>query len=75
MEQSKIQFYKPILKSLEFVENEINAQINSSFDLKINIANKYKKNDNDNTAIAVLDVKIGEKGNESPFYIKKFINT
>ena len=69
MEQSKIQFYKPILKSLEFVENEINAQINSSFDLKINIANKYKKNDNDNTAIVVLDVKIGEKGNESPFYI------
>lgn len=68
MEQSRIQFYKPILKVLEFVENEIKLQSDSNFDLKINIENKYKKND-DSTAIVILDVKIGEKSDESPFYI------
>ena len=72
--ESKFQFIKPILKSVEYVVNEnFEKDTTKSIDMNMNMTVSVKKSVVSSTEASVsLTVNLGEKNNDDfPFYLNK----
>ena len=70
MGKSSIQFNAPVLKECIYIENDFKPKEGANVSLKLNVENKYAKNDVNRIAQVILTVTVGEQSINLPFYIK-----
>lgn len=69
--ESAFQFTNPALSGLEFwINKNFNGEKDTKIQIRMNMSVKVAKKENLNEAIVELDVEIGEKNDDIPFYIK-----
>ena len=69
--ESAFQFTNPALSALEFwINKNFNGEKDTKIQIRMNMSVKVAKKENLNEAIVELNVEIGEKNDDIPFYIK-----
>ena len=69
--ESAFQFTNPALSGLEFwINKKFNSEKDTKIQIRMNMSVKVAKEENRNEALVELDVEIGEKNDDIPFYIK-----
>ena len=68
--ESSFQFTNPVLKNITFsLNNNFNNQENKKIQLTINISTQIFKESGENEAVVELNLKIGERKSDCPFFI------